>query len=258
MAGDEAPGQPPSLAIDGVIATITLRRPAVANRLARADLDALQAQIAEVDARPEVRVLRLQGAGRHFCAGFDIREVGIDGEDAGQRFEALAGALEDARPVTIAAIQGGAYGGAVDLALACDFRVASTVCEMRIPAARLGLLFYRGGLERLVTRLGLAAAKRLLLAAETLDASALREIGLVDRIVGADALADEVDAMSRKLAAMAPLAMLPMKKHLNAIARSKLDADELARDIAVANSSDDLREGSRAWQDKRTPDFKGR
>ena len=101
---------------------------------------------------PDVLVLRLRGQGRHFCSGFNIGQM--DGEGggahAGARFEAIAEALERARPVTIAEIHGGVYGGATDLALACDFRLGSTAAEMQVPAARLGLLFYGGGMERLV------------------------------------------------------------------------------------------------------------
>ena len=123
------PGQAPHLAIEDRIATITLRRPAVANRLELEDLQTLQAQVDEVDARRAVLVLRLVAEGRHFCSGFDIGQVGGGANDAAQRFEALAGALEQARPVTIAAIQGGVYGGATDLALACDFRIGTPASD---------------------------------------------------------------------------------------------------------------------------------
>ncbi len=211
MAGAEGlPGQAPALAIDGAIATITLRRPQVANRLELSDLDALLAQVAEVESRAEVRVLRLQAEGRHFCSGFNVGAVGGSGGAAGERFEALADTLERARPVTVAMVQGGAYGGAVDLALACDFRIGSPAVQVQVPAAKLGLHFYRGGLERMVTRLGLGAAKRLLLGAEALDATALREIGWLDRLVAPDALADEAEAFCAHLAGLAPLALLPM------------------------------------------------
>ena len=145
---DRTPGQAPELVIEGHVATVTLRRPDVANRLELSDLDVLHGQIEEVNAVPAVLVLRLRGQGRHFCSGFNIGRM--DGEgggaQAGARFEALSASLEQARPVTIAEIHGGVYGGATDLALACDFRFAAMATEMQVPAARLGLLFYRGGL----------------------------------------------------------------------------------------------------------------
>lgn len=258
MAGVDAVGDVPSLAIDGAIATITLRRPAVANRLAPADLATLQAQIAQVDAQTEVRVLCLRGEGRHFCSGFDIGQVGADGGSAGARFEALADAIERTRPITIAVLHGGAYGGAVDLALACDFRLGGPDSEMAVPAAKLGLHFYRGGLERFVTRLGLAAAKRILLGAQRHGADEMLSLGVLDRRCDStEALQVEVAAFSAQLAALAPLSLLGMKKHLNRIARGALDATELARDIAAADASEDLHEGAKAWQDKRTPRFTG-
>lgn len=260
MAGadpNEVPGQAPTLIVDGALATITLRRPQVANRLELADLDTLLTQVAEVEARPEVRVLRLQAEGRHFCSGFNVGQVSSAGGSAGDRFEALADALERVRPITVAVIQGGTYGGAVDLALACDFRIGTPAVEARVPATQLGLHFYRAGLERAVTRLGLGPAKRLLLAAQTLDATALREIGWLDRLCAADDLDSEASAFCRHLAGLAPLALLPMKRHLGAIARNALDASALAADIARALASEDLREGALAWREKRAPRFTG-
>ncbi len=250
-------GQPPRLTIDGAAATLTLRRPEVANRLERDDLDVLCGQIAQVNARPEVLVLRLVGEGRHFCSGFNIGQVG--GGDAGARFEVLADTIEQARPVSIAVLHGGAYGGATDLALACDFRLGAPATEMFVPAARLGLLFYRSGLERFVSRLGLATAKRVLLRADKFTAREMLDCGFLDQLaLSGDALQAQVEALTATLAGMAPLALLGMKKHLNRIARGALDAAELASDIALADDSADLREGAQAWQQKRPPAFRGR
>lgn len=251
-------GQPPVLRIDGRVATLALRRPEVANRLEVSDLDLLRTHLDEVNARPEVLVLRLAGEGRHFCSGFNLGEVG-GSVDAGARFEALANALETARPVTLAVLHGGVYGGATDLALACDFRLGAPACEMFVPAARLGLHFYRGGLERYVSRLGLAVAKRVMLAGERLDAQAMLECGFLDRLApSAEALQAMVAELTDTLTGMAPLALLGMKKHLNRIARGNLDDAEIARDIAAADASDDLREGALAHREKRTPVFLGR
>lgn len=255
----EVPGQCPGLVIAGRLATITLRRPLVANRLDMQDLECLREQIARVDDTPEVMVLRLAAEGRHFCSGFNLADASGDTEQGGKLFEAVAAALEGARPITVAAIQGGVYGGATDLALACDFRIGTPACEMFVPAARLGLIFYRGGLERYVSRLGLQTAKRVMLGAEQFDAEAMRACGFLDRLVpSVDALAPAVEAFSITLADMAPLALLGMKKHLNRIAAGTLDIGELERDIARADASDDLREGALAWQEKRKPVFRGR
>ncbi len=254
MAGAE-----PTLAIAGPIATLTLRRPAVANRLELDDLAVLQGFIHTLNADAQVRVLRLCGEGRHFCSGFNVERVGSDGSNAGTRFEALADALEQARPITVVQLQGGAYGGAVDLALACDFRVGGPASEMRVPAAMLGLHFYRGGLERAVARIGLPWARRLFVAADTLNASTLEDAGLIDRMASDTAkVGEETERFCQHLAALAPLAVLGMKRHLNRIARGALDAGELARDIARAAGSADLQEGATAWREKRPPRFQGR
>jgi len=253
------PDKTPSLQIDGALARITLRRSHVANRLELQDLQTLGAQLREVNANAAVRVLLLQAEGKHFCSGFNIDAMeAVPGVDAGALFEALTNAWENARPVTVAAIQGGVYGGATDLALACDFRLGVPSCEMFVPAARLGLHFYRGGLERYVNRLGVGVAKRVLLACETLDARAMRDCGFLDQLLpDRAALQAAAEELCTRLAGYAPLALAAMKQHLNAIASGRLDVDQLRSDIAVSNASQDLAEGVRAWQEKRAPQFRG-
>jgi enoyl-CoA hydratase/carnithine racemase len=210
----------------------------------------------EVDANADVRVLVLAGEGRHFCSGFDLGALGAI--DAGARFGELADALEAVRPITIARLHGGVYGGAADLALACDFRLGTPAVEMFVPAARVGLHFYAGGLRRFVNRLGLATAKQVLLAGRTLDAPALLDCDFLDQLLpGADALDAALDALTAQLLAMAPLALLPMKQHLNAIAAGRLDGERLAADILKARDSADLVEGQAAWAGKRPAKFKG-
>lgn len=253
---NEPAGKPPQLTIDGAIARITLCRPRQANRLAVDDLAVLQGLLAEVSANAAVRVLVLAGEGRHFCSGFDLGALGAI--DAGARFGELADALEAARPITIARLHGGAYGGAADLALACDFRLGGPAVEMFVPAARIGLHFYAGGLQRFVNRLGLATAKQVLLAGRTLDAPALLGCGYLDQLLpDVQALDAALRALTDELSGMAPLALLPMKQHLNAIAAGRLDAARLTADIVQARDSADLIEGQAAWAGKRTAQFKG-
>lgn len=250
-------GLAPLLTLQGPLARITLRRPRLANRLDAADLQTLLTQLDEVNQTSAVRVLLLAAEGRHFCSGFNIGAV--PGSDAGALFEQVADAWEAARPVTVAQIQGGVYGGATDLALACDFRLGTTACEMFVPAAKLGLHFYQGGLERYVTRLGLGLAKRVLLAGETLDAAAMHHGGFLDRLLpDAAALETATATLIEQLLAMAPLALLGMKKHLNAIARGCLDVPALQADLACSTASADLIEGVAAWQAKRPARFVGR
>src|SRR5688572_2387890 len=202
----------PELQIHGAVATITLRRPQQANRLEPDDLAAISDHVARVNEQRAVSVLRLQASGKTFCAGYDIARIGGTSPVA---FEDMVNAVEDARPVTLVLLQGGVYGGATDLALACDFRIGSTATEMFMPAARLGLHYYRRGLERYVTRLGVDTAKRLFLTAETIDAQEMKAIGFLTQPVAPDALPAAADQLTATLSVMAPLAVTGMKKHLN-------------------------------------------
>ena len=248
----------PELSIQSHVATLTLRRPAQANRLEPDDLPALADHINSVNQNAEVLVLRLVATGKYFCSGFDIGQIGAARHvNAPVSFEGLVDAMENARPVTVAVIQGGVYGGATDLALACDFRVGSSNIDMFMPAARLGLHYYRSGLERYVQRLGLNAAKRLFLTAERLDAQAMHGIGFLTHLCAPDELAATTEALVTTLSNMAPLALLGMKKHLNQVARNALDAASLAAAIAACAQSADLRERAAAFAQRRVPRFSG-
>ena len=245
----------PELSIAGTVATVTLRRPDEANRLGPDDLAALADHFATINADAGVRVLRLHSTGNYFCSGYDI------GSLAGARaieFEDVANALEEVRAVTIAVLQGGVYGGATDLALACDFRIGTPAVDMFMPAARLGLHYYPRGLQRYVSRLGVDAAKRLFLTAEKLPADAMKAIGFLTQLVAADELAGAADRLTETLASMAPIALLGMKKHLNDIARGTFDLHAARADMARAAASADMREGRAAWAEKRAPRFTGR
>jgi len=247
----------PELRIEGAIATICLMRPDQANRLGPDDLAMLLEHIETVDQNSDVRVLELTATGKYFCSGFDINRLG------GERtvdFSTVVDALENCRPVSVAVLQGGVYGGATDLALSCDFRIASPNVDMFMPAARLGLHYYQSGLERYVQRLGLNAAKLLFLTAERIDAQKMLNFGYLTHLAGPAEgdLADLRATLVDRLVAMAPIALLGMKKHLNRIAQGRLDVDDLENDIARALGSEDLQEGRQAWAQKRTPVFKGR
>lgn len=247
----------PTLAIEGGTATLTLRRPELANRISRSDLHKIRGHLAQVNAAQAVRVLRFMSSGKYFCSGYDLDALNQTAGADADEFEVLVDEIEAARPVTIAAINGGVYGGATDLCLACDFRIGADTVELQMPALKLGIHLYRGGLERYVTRLGLDAAKRLLLTAEKVDADTLLRIGFLTDLVAAGQLAAGVDELTRVLTTMAPLALQSTKKHLNQIARGALDPASLAADIARARGCADAREGLLAWQERRAPVFTG-
>lgn len=245
----------PELVVTGHVATITLRNPKQANRLSVEDLAALADHIAEANARPEVLVLQLRAGGKYFCSGYDISRIGVAGS---VNFEEVVNAMEDARPVTIALLQGGVYGGATDLALACDFRLGVHGIDMFMPAARLGLHFYQRGLERYVSRLDLDNAKRLFLTAEKIGSQEMKAMGFLTHLVEAEGLEVAVALLTQTCSSMAPIALLGMKRHLNRIGRGALNVAELHEDMARAAASDDLREGQAAWAEKRAPRFIGK
>ena len=245
----------PLLDIQGHVATLTLDRPEQANRLEPDDLAVLIDHIATVDAAAQVLVLRLQSTGKYFCSGYDIGDIGATRTAA---FEDMANALEDARPVTLALLQGGVYGGATDLALACDFRIGVPATDMFMPAARLGLHFYPRGLQRYLSRLGLDTAKRLFLTAERIGADEMKAIGFLTHLVSADVLGATADELTATLCVMAPLALLGMKKNLNRMATGRLDVAEMQADIERTMQSADLQEGRAAFVQRRSPSFSGR
>ena len=247
----------PQLKIDQDVAYITLSRPSMANKLAAEDLPELIKHIETINKNSNIRVLILQSEGKHFCSGYDISDI-KNSQHSGSSFGEMVDAFEQCHAVTIAALQGGVYGGATDLVLACDFRIGSQHTNMFMPAARLGLHFYAQGLERYVTRLGLDTAKRLFLTCEQLHAADMKACSFLTHLCEPEALQDTVDQLSNTLRAMAPLAVRGMKKHLNLIARNQHDPQAIQREVERTLHSQDLAEGGLAWKEKRTPVFTGR
>ncbi|WP_247459792.1 enoyl-CoA hydratase/isomerase family protein [Bradyrhizobium sp. 153] len=251
----------PLLVKQGAIAIVTLRRPIHANRLQPQDVLQLQAYWDQLKNDLTMRAVVLTAKGKHFSGGYDLNSISETANPTGvvveNAFARMVDALEHLPQVTICALNGGVYGGATDLALACDFRYGVSTCEMLVPAARLGLQYYLSGLRRYVSRLGLDSAKRLLLLAEKLDADQMMAIGYLHRIVAADRLLAEALQTAKLVEALAPLAVGGMKAALNAIADDHVD--ECAIRLSETNTlrSNDMIEGVAAWRDKRNPMFGG-
>lgn len=248
----------PVLTVQGHVATITFNKPDHANRLDPGDLAVLRRHLASVNADERILVLRFVGRGKYFCSGYDISSLADAEAPSSLYFGETIDLIEQVRPVTIAAIQGGVYGGGTDLSLACDFRIGSGQANMFMPATRLGLHFYPGGLQRYVSRLGLNTAKRLFLTAEKIDAAEMLRIGFLTELVEAPALEHRVDALTAVLLDMAPIALVGVKKHLNLIAQGILRTDEIEAMVHRSENSQDIAEGARAWKEKRPPRFTGK
>ena len=252
---------PPVLDIDGPRATIRLNRPKHLNRLEVDDLGVLLGLFERIEADPALRVLVLTGTGRAFSAGYDLNSVAEragaapEQPSAGSAFEMVVNRLEDLAIPTICRINGGVYGGSTDLALACDFRIGVDSCEMFMPAARLGLHYYKSGIVRYVSRLGLDNAKRLFLTAERIDAREMLRIGYLTAMASAETFDQEVDRLADILAANAPAAMRGMKRAINEFARGRLDEAAADRRHRDRMRGTEIREGIKAFSEKRPPKF---
>ncbi|MEO8559960.1 MAG: enoyl-CoA hydratase/isomerase family protein [Rhodospirillales bacterium] len=247
------------LECNGASAAITLNIPAKHNRLGPAELMRLMQCLDQVAGDAQIRCLVITGAGeRSFCAGFDIGAIDSAKEASGPGFEALVDRIETMPMPVVAALNGGVFGGATDLALACDFRLGVTGMRLFVPPAKLGLHYYPNGLRRFVERLGPGVAKRMFLLAEEFDAEELMRVGYLDWLVAPDRLRPRCAELVENLVGMAPLALRGMKRAINQIARGTLDTAATRAAIAEAYASQDLQEGLAAHREKRKPIFQGR
>src|SRR5216684_7471602 len=251
----------PVLELNGARATIRLNRPKHLNRLQSDDLDVLLKLFDQIEADAAMRVLVLTGTGRAFSAGYDLNSVAEraasanEENSAGSAFEVVVNRLEDLAIPTICRINGGVYGGSTDLALACDFRIGVDTCEMFMPAARLGLHYYKSGIARYVSRLGVDNAKKLFLTAQKIGAAEMLRIGYLTEMAPAEAFDEEVDRLAAILAGNAPVAMRGMKRAINEFARGKLDEEAADRRHRDSMRSAEIKEGMRAFAEKRPPKF---
>jgi enoyl-CoA hydratase/carnithine racemase len=255
------PPSEPLLSVDGSVATLTLNRPAHRNRLERRDLHALLRHFERIDADTGIRVVKLtantEGQPRPvFCAGYHIGSFDSEAEDPGL-FERVADALAALRPVTVCALNGGVYGGATDLMLACDLCIGLAGIEFRMPATALGLHYYPGGLQRYVARMGLPGAKRAFLSARPFTAEMLLRIGCLEQMAEAPDFEGAVDRLVDEVSSLAPLAVQSTKRSLNEIAAGQVDLESMRARESMTAQSQDFAEGRIAFQGRRRPRFNG-
>ncbi len=246
------------LSFDGPTATVTLNRPDKRNALGVADMQALAQALAEVHAREGVRALVLTGAGdRAFCSGAALEDVATaDWSD--NPLTALCDGIEAFPLPTICACNGGVFGGGVEIAAACDFRIGFSEMKCFIPPARLGIHYEPGGIARAQRLLGVQMTRRMFLLCETFEGPALERAGFLDRVVPQGEVAAEAARMAAELSALAPLAVQGMKRTILELGQGALDAQAARARVAEAWASDDLREGLAAMREKRAPRFQGR
>jgi methylglutaconyl-CoA hydratase len=248
----------------GPAAWITLSRPDAANALSRALVNELGAVVARLAGDSSLRAAVVTGAGKTFCAGADLKErlemspdeVRVFLEELGATLNALA-----ALPCpTIAVLNGAAFGGGLELALACDIRIAAEGAAMGLVEARLGIIPGAGGTQRLSRIIGVARAKELILTGRRIDAEIARDLGLLARVVPAADLEAAAADLVDEIAACAPLALAQAKAAIDGgIALSLPGGLALEkRCYEVVLGSADRDEGLRAFAEKRRPVFQGK
>lgn len=248
---------------DGGAVWVTLDRPEAKNALSRAVNLELRRLAVELGQDRAVRAVVLTGANGAFSAGADLKERrGVPAAESGPYVDAISGAInawaEMPKP-TIAAMSGPALGGGLELALACDFRIASEDAVMGLSEVRLGIMPGAGGTQRLARLIGVAGAKELVLTGRRIDARRALEIGLVSRVVPAAELRGAAAELAAELAGCAPLSVAMAKQAIDQGIDLPLD-QALAlerRCYDVTLLSEDRNEGLRAFAEKRPPRFTG-
>jgi enoyl-CoA hydratase len=245
------------------IATLTIDRPDVKNALDLATVAAMREALQRLAADDSAGVLIITGAGdAAFVSGADINDISARGRDEGLAAinSSLFAEIERFPRPTIAAINGYALGGGCELALACDIRIAADTARFGQPELGLGIIPGAGATQRLPRIVGLGRAKYLVLTGEIIDAKHALEIGLVSAITPPGQLQIRARELARKVLRQGPLAARLAKIALNASARVDMDSGLVIETLAqaICYASDDKREGTAAFLEKRKPKFTGK
>jgi enoyl-CoA hydratase len=253
------------LSVDGAVAIITMSRPAAMNAMGRQFADDLERALGELRALPGVRAVLVTGAGdRAFSVGGDIKERGSMSLDErwshALRLGRCFDEIENFPVPVLAAINGFALGGGMELAVACDIRIASDRAEVGLTEVRIGVFPGAGGPVRLTRLVGKGIAKLVLFSGRRFRAPEAEALGLVDLVVPHDRLMVDARSLADEIVANGPLAVQALKRLVNACYEADLaSALELARALRrPLDHTQDMLEGVRAFEEKRPPRFQGR
>ena len=244
------------------IAKVTLNRPDRHNALGSRMVDELGGALDELEGSGDVRVMILTGAGdKAFCSGVDLKEraeMDADGRWAHNRaLGAFAERLARLQVPTIAALNGLAFCGGLEITLACDFRIAAEGARFALPEVGIGIVPGAGGTQRLPRLVGVTKAKELILTGRRVDARAALEMGLVNQVVPSGSLMQEAAALAREITANSPLALAYAKAAINLASETTIEQGLRYETAAIRTtlSSEDYKIGLAAFAQKQTPRF---
>jgi len=249
---------------DDGVAVITLNRPEALNAFNKDMVTEILEALKDAEEDEKVRVLVLTGAGKAFSAGADIKSMKgmtpLKARELSLMGNKLCRALEDFGKPVIAAINGYALGGGLEVSMACDLRIASEKARMGQTEINIGLIPGWGGTQRLTRLIGKTRAKELVFTGKMIDAKTAEQWGLVNMVVPAEGFMEHVRQFATELAKKAPVALRIAKSLIDNGLNVNLEAAlALEREgFAVVASTEDLQEGVAAFMEKRKPEFKGK
>lgn len=249
----------------GGIATITINRPQVLNVLSKETYMELLSRLDDAEKDGDVKVIVLTGAGeKAFCAGLDLKDVKeispIEMLELARLGHKLTLILEEIGKPVIAAINGYALGGGLELAMACDIRIASENARLGQPEVNVGLIPGNGGTQRLPRLVGKGIAKELIFTGKIIDAKTAETLGLVNKVVPIGELKQTVENIAQELLTKPPIALKLAKELINISTEVdlKIGLAHEAEATGVLASTNDFKEGVNAFLEKRKPEYKGK
>lgn len=251
--------------LSGNIGLITLSRPEAANAMSVQLLNDLSATLDKINADPAVRVVLLTGAGeKAFCAGADLKErKGMSDQQVKQIVHLIGATIAKveslAQPV-IAVLNGVAFGGGLELALACDLRIAATHIKVGLTETSLGIIPGAGGTQRLPRLIGIGKAKELIYTARRIDAEEAKHLGIVEYVYEGHEVQERAQQLALEMAKNAPLSLIQAKNAINngveVDLATGLKIESLAYSALIP--TEDRLEGLQAFQEKRAPQYSGK